>query len=169
MTGPPMSGAVEPSGDDLLRRRADVLAQAIVDLLPGWVERSVERLLVAFTGTADPTAMDEARRAGRLAADDVGARIRVLLEADVDEQRTNPLSVLRSAVSFPTAVLARAGVPPVTRDDFAEQRFPDDVYDLTPASFADVDPALHEPGLEWGAAKAWVHMKRHGRHNRGAP
>jgi hypothetical protein len=38
--------------------------------------------------------------------------------------------------------------------------FPDDVYDLTPASFADVDPALHEPGLVWGAAKAHVHLAR---------
>jgi hypothetical protein len=39
--------------------------------------------------------------------------------------------------------------------------FPDDDYGLTPASFADIDPALAEPGLAWGAAKAWVHRRRH--------
>ena len=38
------------------------------------------------------------------------------------------------------------------------RNFPDDVYDLSPATFADVDPALHEPGLVWGAAKAHVHL-----------
>ena len=46
------------------------------------------------------------------------------------------------------------------RDEFAERTFPDDVYDLSPASFADVDPALHEPGLMWGAAKAHVILHR---------
>jgi hypothetical protein len=40
------------------------------------------------------------------------------------------------------------------------------VYDLTPASFADVDPALHEPGLVWGAAKAHVHLARRRREGR---
>jgi putative CocE/NonD family hydrolase len=38
--------------------------------------------------------------------------------------------------------------------------FPDDAYDLGPASFADIDPSLHEPGLMWGAAKAHVHLAR---------
>ncbi|MEO7555966.1 MAG: hypothetical protein ABIV94_05100, partial [Acidimicrobiales bacterium] len=68
--------------------------------------------------------------------------------------------LLRRAVRYPTAVLAAAGVPPVVRDAFAERAFPDDDYGLTPATFADVDPALHEPGLAWGAAKAHVHLSR---------
>jgi hypothetical protein len=57
-------------------------------------------------------------------------------------------------------VLADAGVPPVHRDGAAERLFPDDVYDLTPASFADLDAAVHEPGLVWGAAKAHVILRR---------
>jgi hypothetical protein len=48
----------------------------------------------------------------------------------------------------------------VPRDEFSVRSFPDDAYDLSPASFADVDPALHEPGLAWGAAKAYVHLAR---------
>jgi hypothetical protein len=52
-------------------------------------------------------------------------------------------------------------VPAIERDRQAEAQFPDDDYDLTPASFADLDPALHEPGLRWGAAKAHVHLRRH--------
>ncbi|HVM05009.1 MAG TPA: hypothetical protein VM242_07555 [Acidimicrobiales bacterium] len=154
------------TGDDVIGPKAQALAAAVEQALPGWVERSVERLLVAFTGAADPATMEEARSAGRRAAADVGARVRALLETDVDDQRTNPLAVLRTAVRYPTEVLARAGVPAVARDDFAAERFPDDVYDLSPAAFADVDPALHQPGLEWGAAKAWAHMQRHGRAGR---
>jgi hypothetical protein len=65
-------------------------------------------------------------------------------------------------VTYPTGVLAAAGVPPAERDDFATRSFPDDAYDLTPASWVDVDPALEEPGLAWGAAKAFAHRRRHG-------
>ena len=141
--------------------RAAALADAADGALPGWVERSVERLLVAWYDRADPAVMEEARAAGLAAVADVGARVRALLEADIDDQRSGPLAVLRTAVAYPTAVLRTAGVPPVARDAFAEEHFPDDIYDLTPATFADVDPSLHEPGLAWGAAKAWAHRRRH--------
>lgn len=147
--------------DPLVGQTAEALAGAVEAALPGWVERSVEGLLVAFTGEADPATMDEARSAGRRARDEVGAKVRALLRSDFDEQRTSPLALLRSAVTYPTEVLHRAGVAPVVRDDFAEANFPDDVYDLTPAAFADVDPSLHDPGVAWGAAKAWAHKRRH--------
>jgi hypothetical protein len=51
----------------------------------------------------------------------------------------------------------------VQRDADAERLFPDDPYDLTPGSFADIDPELHDPGLLWGAAKAHVVKHRHPR------
>jgi hypothetical protein len=57
-------------------------------------------------------------------------------------------------------VLVEAGVAPVRRDPHAERLFPDDVYDLAPAAFADLDPSVHEPGLVWGAAKAHVVLAR---------
>ncbi len=145
----------------------DDKARALIDgidaRLAGWVERSVQRVLVAHRGRADPHVMAAARRAGERARADIVPRVRALLMADIDDQRTNPLSIIRQAVRYPTEVLRRAGVPAVERDRFSEDRFPDDHYDLTPASFADVDPALFEPGVEWGAAKAWLHMQRHGR------
>jgi hypothetical protein len=50
----------------------------------------------------------------------------------------------------------------VDRDSVSEEMFPDDPYGLTPASLADIDPALQELGLRWGAAKAWTHKRRHG-------
>ena len=140
---------------------ARALADGLNSALPRWVERSVERVLLAHRGSVDPAVMAAARHAGQRARADVGSRVRALLAADVDEQRTNPLSILRQAVPYPTEVLRRAGVPPVERDRFARERFPDDDYDLTPASFADIDPSLLDVGVAWGAAKACTHKQRH--------
>jgi hypothetical protein len=105
--------------------------------------------------------MAEADQAGRAAVAEVGPRLRRLLATDIDRQWTNPLSLVRAAVSFPTAVLREAGVPEVVRDPFDEASFPDDVYALTPFNFAEVDPALEDVGIRWGAAKAREHLARH--------
>lgn len=151
-----------PDVEVSVEEQARALADGVEATLPGWVERSVQRVLVAHQGWADPEVMASARAAGDRARADVVPRVRALLGADIDDQRANPLSLLRQAVRYPTEVLRQAGVPPVRRDRFSEERFPDDDYDLTPASFSDIDPALFEPGVAWGAAKAWVHKQRHG-------
>jgi hypothetical protein len=140
---------------------ADALASGIEAALPGWVTRSVERIMRAWTGEVPAEVAGAAEQAGRQAQRQTGAAVRALLAADVDEQRTTPLALVRQAVRYPTAVLGRAGVPPVDRDRFAEQAFPDDSYDLSPATWADVDPGLTELGLTWGAAKAFEHKRRH--------
>lgn len=152
-----------PSADDLaaLARYAAMLAAGVRAALPGWVERSVERVHVAQTQRRPPgDVRDAAAAAGRAAAAEVGDRVEALLALDIDEQRTGPLALVREAVPYPTEVLRGAGVPPVVRDDFAARQFPDDVYDLSPTSFAELDPDLHELGLVWGAAKAHVHLAR---------
>ncbi len=139
---------------------AAALADGIEAALPGWVVRCVERLLLAWRGDVDPAVRAEAEAEGERARAEVGPQVRALLGTDVDEQWTSPLHLVRRAVRFPTAVLRAAGVPPVQRDSFAAHTFPDDVYNLSPASFADVDPRLAEPGIEWGAAKAHVVLTR---------
>lgn len=143
-----------------LARYAEVLASGIEAALEGWTVRCVQERLLAWTGTADEDVLDAARAAGADARREVGARVADVLRTDIDEQRVPPLSVLRSAVTYPTRVLADAGVPHVVRDEFDERAFPEDVYGLSPATFADIDPSLHEPGLAWGAAKAFVHLRR---------
>ena len=70
---------------------------------------------------------------------------------------------MRGAVRYPTALLRAAEVPAVARDRLQAQLYPDDTYDLTPGSFADVDPTVAEPGMVWGASKAYAHIQRHGR------
>ena len=144
---------------------ASALADGVEQALPGWVERSVARLVEAWTG-APPSAevRAAAAAAGARARDEIGPQVRALVMADVDEQRTTPLTIVRTAVAYPAGVLRAAGVPPVERDEFAERSLPDDDYDLTPAALADLDPSgpLGDLGLQWGAAKAWEHKRRHG-------
>jgi hypothetical protein len=138
---------------------AELLADAAIAALPGWVERCVaeacERAGVAAAGLKEA-----ARAAGLQCAAETGPPLRELLETDVDVQQTTPLSVLRAAARFPTQVLAGAGVPAPDRDDFDASRFPDDPYGLTPASFADIDPDLGPIGIAWGAAKAFEVLQR---------
>lgn len=150
----------QPDDAAKLAAIADALADAVTAALPGWVERSVARLVEAHQGVLTGQVRAAAAEAGRRAAAEVGAEVRQLLATDVDEQRANPLAVLRSAVRYPAAVLAGAGVPPVVRSRFDEEAFPADVYGLTPATWGDIDPALHERGIVWGAAKAHVVLSR---------
>ena len=138
------------------RLRADIVAAA-----PAWVLGSVRRIHDAWAGGTPDAVRADAEQAGAEAAADLDRRLGDLLVRDVDEQRTNPLSVIRGAARWPTGVLARAGVPPVVRDDFERERFPDDAYGLAPAGFADLGPGLREVGLAWGAAKAKLHLGRH--------
>ena len=166
----PTSGGAHPGGpahtpDDpadaaALAAFADALADGVERAIPGWVERSVRRVLtdqgIAIGPETEAALADAATRA----REDGAPRVRTLLQTDVDAQAGNPLAVLRTLVSYPTSVLRASGARPVARDDFAVRNFPDDVYDLSPATFADVDPDLHEPGLVWGAAKAHVHLAR---------
>lgn len=152
--------------DGALEAVAEALADAIEQALPAWVERTVERVVLRGQDVVPAPVRDEARVAGQAARDEVGPRVRALLLADIDEQPGTPLTILREAVAYPTAVLLQAGIPPVERDDFSAERFPSDIYDLTPANFRDISEEAGELGVAWGAAKAWTHRRRHERGSR---
>jgi hypothetical protein len=156
----------DPDDAAALAGYATALADALVASLPGWVERSVVEMLTSSRGGATDDERAAASEAGRRADAEVGPELRRLLAIDIDAQTTTPLAVVRGAVRYPTEVLRSFGVPPVERDDFTVSQFPDDVYDLVPRSFAEIDPSLQEPGLNWGAAKAHVHLQRRRREGR---
>ena len=149
--------------DDLaaLAAHADALASALEQALGPWVHRTVLARWEAWHGEPAPRSVVERAEAAAVAAEaEVLPVLRRLLATDVDEQRANPLALVRRAVRHATAALEASGVPPVQRDEQAERLFPDDHYDLVPGTFGDVDPAVHEPGLVWGAAKAHVILRR---------
>lgn len=144
----------DPNADDeSLGAYAETLIDGLVEHVPGWVER----LLVDRLG-------DELGRcsAERLSSD-VDRTIEdvtVLLRSDIDDQRANPLAVIRRLVQPITETLIEAGVERPRRDPDAVRIFPGDHFDLVPGAFGDVHQDLHMPGLMWGAAKAHVHLRR---------
>lgn len=143
--------------DQLLASYAKALADEIERALPGWVSAAV----AARTGGTVPTELeDTVASAGAAAAEEVGGQIRALLDLDIDDQWTNPLTLIRTAIRYPNQVLRDASVPHVNRDAQAKRFHPEDVYGLIPSSFADLGPAANDLGLSWGAAKAHVHLRR---------
>lgn len=130
------------------------LSDRVEAAIPGWVERSLrERGGVTFV-EADLASVAEATLAA------VMPPLRTILAADVDAGHGSPLAALRAGVGPMTECLSGWGAAKPPRDDFQERRFPGDPYELGPATFADIDPDLHEPGLVWGAARAHVHLRR---------
>ena len=146
--------------DRALARYGDELVQAVESSLGDWIESCVHSILHEQGCSIDDRTANLISAARHDAARDVVAELRTVLALDVDEQRKNPLSILRAAVRFPTQVLRAVGAQPVERDEFDEQSFPDDEFALTPAAFADFGPAVHDAGIVWGAAKAHVHLQR---------
>ena len=146
--------------DAALARYSDELVRAVEDALGDWIDRGVRSVLRAQGRAIDQSteALIAAARTEAIVATVV--ELRDALALDVDEQRQNPLSILRAAVRYPTSVLRAAGALPVARDEFDERAFPDDVYALTPAAFSDFGRAVHDAGITWGAAKAHMHLRR---------
>lgn len=83
-----------------------------------------------------------------------------LLLTDVDDQRANPLHILRQSTVFATEALRDAGVAPVHRDDFDQKSMPDDVYALGPLTWRDLSDDVHDAGITWGAWKAAMVLTR---------
>ena len=125
---------------------------------PIWLRRSV--VAAAARGGLDATGWDDLDELVDASSADVIDALERLLATDVDEQRTNPLSVFRAGVAGPTAYLRRRAVPEPPPEPFAAEHFPDDPYGLGPAGWSDVDDDLHVPGLTWGAWKAMVVLQR---------
>ncbi len=151
----------ERDPDDTLAELGEAMAQQVSAAVPAWVVRAVETRLPR-SAPGRESVMAEAVVAAERARQEVAEKLGALLAADVDAQRSTPLAVVRAAVSYPTEVLRWAQVPPVPRDPFVSERFPDDPYGLTPASLQAMDPALGDLAIAWGAAKAMASRRRHG-------
>ena len=103
---------------------------------------------------------DELAAAVDTAIDELLGALAALLALDVDEQGQNPLSLFRAATLGPTRLLLAAGARSPQVDGFAAAHFPDDPFGLGPANWTDIDPAMHEPGITWGAWKAMTVLRR---------
>lgn len=140
------------------RNPPEALLEASREVVPGWLRR-ITADVVRRSGLDEAALADELDAVAEHAAADVLDRLAELMDTDVDEQRTTPLTLFRDGVREPTAWLRSHGVQPPPAGP-ADGHFPDDVYRLGPATWADIDPALHEPGLMWGAWKAMTVLAR---------
>jgi hypothetical protein len=139
----------------------NTLADTIVSALPDWVLGCVNRF-AADIGPDDPHSVARlVAAAGIQAAVAVEPPLRELLAAPIDEQRSTPLTIVRTAVQFPTAVLEALGVAPIERDPFDARAFPLDVYGISPASWGDLGSDVGEAGLRWSVNKAFLHRHLH--------
>ena len=136
------------------------LADRIDATVADWISLLVVTRVEQWQGKASDEVRALADAAGNAARAELMPRMRRLLEADIDDQAANPLELLRHATRHAQSVLEGLGTPAVERDQFAQRSFPTDVYDLMPATWSDIDPSLHQPGITWGAAKAFVHKAR---------
>ena len=150
-----------PSDDDAhLRVLADALGDALIEAVAPWLVSRACHLADTAGRTLPPHEMERLQTAAEATAAHLAPRVRHVLGADVDAGLGTPLATLRDGTGAFTAALVELGFAPARRDEFVRQRFPADVYDLGPATFSDIDPSLHEPGLVWGAARARVHLRR---------
>jgi hypothetical protein len=138
----------------------DDLVVTLGRVVPAWLERCVTATAERQLGRCPAHLRTEARTMAEAVGPAVVAEVERLVRTDVDEQRGTPLTVLRAAVRHPTEVLNAADIPAPRRDQFAELHFPADRYELSPASWSDVHPELHEPGITWGAWKAATVLRR---------
>ncbi len=145
---------------DNLSPYSERLLNAVVDAVPRWVDSMVRKHVRRHVGVVNEDVVAAIILASNDARRFVADELFALLSTDVDEQRSNPLQVLRNAAQFPTRVLIDAGVPAPQRDHFDEQINPQDVYGLGPYTWRDLGEDVHDAGIEWGAWKAATILAR---------
>lgn len=136
-----------------------VLREMLHDCIPSWLAGKMNEVLCQ-QGREGAVVEDSVTDVVESVSTTLLAQLDELLATDPDEQRANPLAVVRAALQVPTEFLLQAGAQPVARDEFSQQANPDDLFGLAPATWSDIDPRLHQPGLEWGAWKAATILMR---------
>ena len=132
-----------------------MLRTAVLAALPQWLERQVRARVPDAALDADRLSLvvDTVTRG-------VADRLDRLVAADVNEPHSGPLECIRQSLAPLTEHLTELGVARPERDPFDMRARPDDVYSLGPMSFEELSAEVHRAGIEWGAAKAFVHKQR---------
>lgn len=157
-----MAHASDPSGNNPSTTSTDdeqayiyygeLLREAVAEALGPWL---VTQLRDRFS--IDPELLADAID---VVVADADARLKVLVHADVDNPLSGPLERIRGAVEQLNPRLVELGAVPPTRDPFDVRIRPDDVFALGPVAFSDLSDRVHETGITWGAAKAYLHQSR---------
>ena len=130
------------------------LFNAVAGAYAAWLTRCiVER----GSDSIDRQQIEEVvRGSARAALDDLSA----FLATDVDEQKTNPLHILRQSTRLANELLATTGAVPPHRDEFEISAMPHDVFSIGPLTWRDLSEDVHDAGITWGAWKAATVLSR---------
>ena len=152
VTDPPDNESVLDENERAYLAYGEQLRAAVAASIEGWLRIQLQR----FPGlNVDALAPDIAN-----VANEADRRLVELIEADVDTPLSGPLERIRGAVELLGPTLRDHGVTPPTRDPFDVRVRPDDHYALGPISFADLGEPVHQAGIAWGAAKAYLHKAK---------
>lgn len=154
--GQPDEGPADAFADGAVDPPAQLLDAASA-AVPDWLGRAVDA--ACRNGGVDPSAVrHDLDRIVAAGSQGLLSELGVLLATDVDDQRSTPLTVCRDVGAAVAAELARLGVEPPGATPAGVPLA--EALGLAPASWADIDPSLHDPGITWGAWKAMTVLRR---------
>ena len=136
------------------------LFMAVIHAVPSWVARRMLEIASHGGVSAGADFMDAIESVSRETVQQLSGDLLALLATDVDQQRFNPLQVIREANVFANESLATLGVPVPRRDEFDAQVMPHDHYAVGPLTWKDLSEDVHDAGITWGAWKAATVLTR---------
>ena len=136
------------------------LFMAVIHAVPSWVARRMLEIASHGGVSAGADFMDAIESVSRETVQQLSGDLLALLATDVDQQRFNPLQVIREANVFANESLAMLGVPVPRRDEFDAQVMPHDHYAVGPLTWKDLSEDVHDAGITWGAWKAATVLTR---------
>ena len=136
------------------------LFMAVIHAVPSWVARRMLEIASHGGVSAGADFMEAIESVSRETVQQLSGDLLALLATDVDQQRFNPLQVVREANVFANQSLAMLGVPVPRRDEFDAQVMPHDHYAVGPLTWKDLSEDVHDAGITWGAWKAATILTR---------
>ncbi len=133
---------------------------AVISAVPNWMTDRITSITRSGVGAVPKDMEAEMPVAVGRVEHEIERALLQLLATDVDEQRQNPLHVLRSCVGPATELMQRYSVPMPMRDEFETRSMPHDVYAIGPLTWKDLGEEVHEAGITWGAWKAAAILTR---------
>lgn len=131
------------------------LVAAVEETLAGWLSSHVAVLCGQHLRTDEQEISQELEKRLNTVTEDVTRNLRRMASAAIDEPVSGPLEQIRSALVPLTDWLQICGATPNGSPDSR----PDDPFGFGPVTFRDLSDEVHDAGIRWGAAKAFMHQQ----------
>lgn len=136
------------------------LYSAVIAAVPQWISRRIKEIMKDVVTQDGVQLQGEIDEVATQVLGTIEIALRELLLLDVDQQRQNPMHVIRSSINSATELLSRYEIPLPHRDEFETKAMPNDIYAIGPLTWKDLSEDVHDTGISWGAWKAAVVVSR---------